>query len=77
MNPLILNVHVLEFKNDVYKDQPFSWVLARYNGKVLKFSVDVKSGLDLSDKIDEDVDLRFDVVSGQHLKAVLKVVGVE
>jgi len=72
-----IDVKVLEFNTGTYEGSTYSNILARYNGKILKFKVNPKANVDLSsDDVDTDVTLTLEIVAGQNQSATPRIVNV-
>jgi len=72
----IKNARLLEYNEGEFEGNKFANIIARHDGKLLKFKLDRKQVSDVSDMIDTDVNLSFDVVKGQNSAASIKVVGI-
>jgi len=70
-------VKVLEFNEGTYEGNKYSNVLARYNGRILKFKIKANSGVDLSaDDVDQTVTLQLEIAAGANQAAMLRIVGI-
>lgn len=74
-----LKLKLLEYNSGVIgaENTPWANILGRYNGRVMKFKVDVKKSGDLSAFLDKEVTAKCEVIVGKELSATLKIVGVE
>jgi len=75
MNKIPLTV--LEYNEGTFEGNPYASVIARYNGKLLKFKLDVKKVTGLQKFVDKDILATLEIVPGDRMAATLKVVAVE
>jgi len=72
-----IEIKVLEYNSGFYKEQPYSNVLARYNGRIIKFKIKSNSSVSLSEKdVDKFVTVELEIVAGQNQSAVPRIVAV-
>jgi len=67
---------VLETNEGTFEGNQYRSLVARVDGKLLKFKVD-KSLSNIGDYVDQEVELKLDIVKGSNMSATIKVVGVE
>jgi len=67
-----IKLTILEYKTGTYEGNSYHNVLARYDGKVLKFKLS-KDVPNLETLVDKEVDATFSIISGQQLSASLRI----
>jgi len=69
-----IKITLLEHNTGVYEGSPYANIVARYNGKLLKFKLDVKKVTsDVPSLIDEEVEATYEIVSGSNMSATIKI----
>lgn len=69
---LKVKITILEYKTGMYEGNSYANVLARYDGKILKFKL-AKDTPDLSKFIDKEVTATISIVAGANMAATIKI----
>jgi len=72
-----IEVKVLEYNEGTYEGNAYSNVLARYNGKILKFKIKPNAGVDLTaEDVDQTLTLSLEITAGSNQAATPRIIGV-
>lgn len=67
-----IKLTVLEYKTGTFEGNAYAHLLARYDGRIMKFKLG-KGVPDLSSAVDRDVSAFFEIVAGQNLAATIRI----
>lgn len=75
-----IKARLLEYQKGEYQGTPYATCKLRSadiaNGSILKYKIDVKRVPDLTDHLDEEIEVTVDVQRGLNDQASLRIVGV-